>query len=73
MNMSNEKLKPRKRKKELIALLFILIFIRAGTATAILVHNSRTASSLEGVTYTVKSETYENQIDVSGYIDTAEI
>lgn len=62
----------KKKKKGLIIVIIILFVIAAGTVTAVLLRNSKTSSSLDGVTYTVRSETYENKIDVSGYIDAAE-
>lgn len=64
--------KTKKSKKGLIIFIAILFVGVAGTVIAIVAHNSQNSSSLEGITYTVKSETYENQIDVSGYIDAAE-
>lgn len=69
--MAKDKIKKKKSKKGLIVLIILLV-ITAGAVVSIIVHNSRDSSSLEGITYTVRSETYENQIEVSGYIDAAE-
>ncbi|MDC7228502.1 MAG: efflux RND transporter periplasmic adaptor subunit [Spirochaetales bacterium] len=60
------------KNKKIIIIVSIILLIVIAAVSVILVNNYRTASTLEGVTYTVRSETYENQIDVSGYIDAAE-
>lgn len=67
--MANEKTKPNKKR---IIIISIIVLILIGAITVFTVNHFRNSSSLEGVTYTVISETYENQIDVSGYIDAAE-
>ncbi|OJF76340.1 MAG: hypothetical protein BKP49_07665 [Treponema sp. CETP13] len=69
--MNNGKATQPKSKKRLLIALSIIVVVGA-ILIAVLVHNARNASDLEGVTYIVKSETYENQIDVSGYIAAAQ-
>lgn len=69
--MNNEKTKQPKSKKGLVIALIILLIVGA-VMVGVLVHNSKTSSDFDDVTYTVISETYENQIDVSGYIAAAQ-
>jgi multidrug efflux pump subunit AcrA (membrane-fusion protein) len=69
--MANEKIKKKKKKKNII-IISIIVLVMLSAVTVIIVDNIRNSSSLEGVTYTVRSETFENEIDVSGYIDAAE-
>jgi multidrug efflux pump subunit AcrA (membrane-fusion protein) len=68
--MANENIKTQKQKKRLI-IGIVLIVVIVCVITAIIVHNSKNSSKIKDVTYTVKQETYENVIDVSGYIAAA--
>lgn len=63
--------KKKSKKGLIIGLVFIGVLL-AGSAVVVVIHNAQSASVIKNVTYTVVSETFENVIDVSGYIEAAE-
>jgi len=68
--MANKNIKTRKQQRRII-IGIIIIAVIAFIVIIRVVRNSKSTANLKDVTYTVKKETYENVIDVSGYIDAA--
>ena len=65
--------KNRKNIKKVMAILIITLCAAAAVTGIIMIHTSKTkAAELGKITYTVKKETYENVIDVSGNIEAAQ-